>query len=92
MKEIKVPTIRLHDLVRQAEPTVIVCDIEGGEVELFEEVDLPGVRYVYMELHTRVTGGQGIRSVFESMHRAGFFYNQKVSNGDVVLFESLHQS
>jgi FkbM family methyltransferase len=85
----QVPAVRLSDVIKQVRPSVIVCDIEGGEASLFETVDLSGVRAIYMELHTRVYGGAGIRKAFDAMHRNDFFYHQKVSCGDVVLFERL---
>lgn len=84
-----VPALRLSDLVAELKPTVIVCDIEGGEASLFGSVDLTGVRAIYMELHTRVYGGMGIQKVFDDLHRAGFFYHQKASCADVVLFEKI---
>ena len=81
---------RLSDLIASIKPTVIVCDIEGGEASLFDAVDLTGVRAIYMELHTRVYGGGGIRKIFDDLHRHGFYYHQKASCADVVLFEKLH--
>lgn len=89
---IRVPAVRLSDLIARTKPTVIICDIEGGEAHLFDSVDLSGVRAIYLELHTRVYGGQGIRKLFDDMHRHDFFYHQKVSCGDVVLFERLKVS
>lgn len=89
---ISVPVVRLSEIIAQVEPSVIVCDIEGGEVDLFEEVDLRGVRYIYMELHTRKYGGAGVVKVFESMHRHGFFYHQRASREGVVLFKRLKSS
>ena len=86
---VNVPTISLSKLVADVKPTAIICDIEGGEMDLFETVDLTGVRYVFMELHTRRIGGKGIIKVFEKMHRHGFYYRQKVSVADTVLFRSL---
>lgn len=85
----QVPAIRLSEMVARIRPTVIICDIEGGEETLFETVDLSGVRYIYMELHTRVYGGAGVRKIFNDMHRHNFFYHQKASCADVVLFERL---
>ncbi len=84
---VDVPAFRLSDLVASFKPTIIVCDIEGGEVELFEQVDLTGVNYIYLELHTRVTGAHGVVRVFEAMHRHRFFYHQRVSRDGVVLFQ-----
>lgn len=86
---IAVAAVRLSDLVAELRPTVIICDIEGGECCLFEACDLGGVRNIALELHTRVYGGAGVRKVFDDLHRHDFFYHQKVSSGDVVLFERL---
>ncbi len=84
-----VPAVRLSELVAEHRPDVIACDIEGGEADLFGSSDLSGVRHVMMELHTRVYGGEGIRRTFEGMHRQGFFYHQKHSAADIVVFERL---
>ena len=84
-----VPAIRLSDLVKRSGATVLVCDIEGGEADLFGSSDLGDVTYVTMELHTRKYGGRGIRRTFEGMHRQGFFYHQKFSAADVVVFKRL---
>jgi FkbM family methyltransferase len=84
-----VEAVRLSDLVAELRPTVIICDIEGGECGLFEACDLAGVRNIALELHTRVYGGAGVRKVFDDLHRHDFFYHQKVSRGDIVLFERL---
>ena len=83
---IVVPTIRLSDMIAKVDPNVIVCDIEGGELDLFEQADLGRVRNVFMELHTRVYGGPGVVKVFENMHRLGFFYHQRISARGTVLF------
>lgn len=87
-----VEAVRLSDLVAELRPTVIICDIEGGECGLFEACDLAGVRHIALELHTRVYGGAGVRKVFDDLHRQDFFYHQKVSRGDIVLFERLKAS
>lgn len=87
--KILVNAVRLSDLVEEVTPTVIICDIEGGECGLFEACTLAGVRHISLELHTRVYGGSGVRKVFDDLHRHGFFYHQKGSRGDVVLFERL---
>jgi FkbM family methyltransferase len=87
--EIKVARTPLSEIVAETKSTVIVCDIEGGESDLFEDTNLQGVRSVFMELHTRVYGGRGIMKVFESMHKNGFFYHQRASRMGAVLFKRL---
>lgn len=87
--ETQVPVMRLSALIDRIRPSVIICDIEGGEETLFNAVDLTGVRAIFLELHTRVYGGHGVRRVFDAMHRHDFFYHQKASCADVVMFERL---
>ena len=91
-EEVKVPTEDLNDSVSTFKPTLIVCDIEGGEAELFDYASLPGVRHVLLELHQRVTGGSGIRNVFDNMSRMNFHYNEDFSSGPIVTFTRLQDA
>lgn len=75
--------------IQAVRPSLIVCDIEGGEKTLFAAADLSGVRGVYIELHQRVLGPAGMRDVFQSFHDRGFHYDQTHSNGAVVLFSRI---
>lgn len=54
------PAIGLDTLMAELRPTVIVCDIEGGELGLFDGVDLSGVRHLVLELHPKVYGTEGM--------------------------------
>lgn len=90
-EEIKVPTYALSEVIKSRRANTIVCDIEGGELDLFKDTDLTGIRHVYMELHTRRYGGRGVISIFEAMHAHGFYYHQKISGHDVCLFERLRK-
>ena len=48
----QVPGLHFGDMLEKYRPTFIICDIEGGEYELFAgEVDLGPVRKVCMEIH-----------------------------------------
>ena len=55
-KTVKVPIYWLEDEIRSHAANVIVCDIEGGEVELLMQADLAGVRLIIMETHYRAVG------------------------------------
>ena len=52
-KEIKkIPGHRFGDVLARYRPTFIICDIEGGEYELFTpRADLAGVRKLCIEIH-----------------------------------------
>lgn len=84
-----IPRVGFDRTIKAVRPTVIVCDIEGGERALFKTSDLEGVRAVYIELHQRVIGPAGMRDVFQAFHDRGFHYDQTHSQGAVVLFSRI---
>ncbi|MEM1299793.1 MAG: FkbM family methyltransferase [Pseudomonadota bacterium] len=85
-REISVPVLDFAVLLERAAPTVVVMDVEGGELEL-AEVALPeSVRLVIMEVHRDWLGDTGIRVLFDRMHAQGFVYTPEGSNGAVVCF------
>ncbi|WP_397541308.1 FkbM family methyltransferase [Roseovarius salis] len=86
-EEIEVPTVSLDAVLAEARADALICDIEGGEGTLFEEVDLGPVRFVLVELHTNRIKPEGVVNLFEAMHRHGFFYHQQASGAGVVLFK-----
>ena len=63
--------------------------IFGGEVDLFDPLDLSGVNKVYLEIHTRKIGLVGIRSCFDALSKQDFAYDQKVSSAGAVLFRKI---
>jgi FkbM family methyltransferase len=84
--------VRCFDFNREIEeyrPTLIICDIEGGELELFESSVLSGVKKVYVEVHQRVLGRRGMLRLFQAMGLRGFHYDQHHSSGGVVLFSHI---
>ena len=86
---VNVPVLSLNEMLRDRAITCIVCDIEGGEVELLKGADLSGVDRVIVELHDHVTGLSGVSNLFETMRRKGFTYDPRCSEGTVVLFRQL---
>lgn len=84
-----VPVEDFNRVLRKVRPSLIVCDIEGGEKALFASADLSGVRGVYLEVHQRVFGPAGMRDVFQSFHDQGFHYDQNHSSGAIILFSRI---
>ncbi len=82
----KIKVQSFNAAVTELKPTLIVCDIEGGELELFRNADLTGVKKVYVEVHQRRLGRRGMKSLFECFHARDFSYDQAHSEGSVVLF------
>lgn len=84
-----VPLMSFDGIIQAVRPTVIVCDIEGGEKALFSASDIAGVRNVYLEVHQRVLGPAGMRELFQLFHDRGFHYDQNHSSGAVILFSRI---
>ena len=82
----KVAVEDFNATLAEIRPTLIVCDIEGGEIELFKNADLSGVKKVYMEIHQRRVGRNAIKQLFEYFHARDFHYDAAHSQGAVVLF------
>ena len=47
----EVPVLDFHELLQREAPTYLICDIEGGEWDLFDGVDLRSVKKICLELH-----------------------------------------
>ena len=68
---IRVPARPLGKLLARFAPTVISCDIEGGELEVLTE-PLPGVRLVVVETHPLVYGAEGVARIEAALGAQGF--------------------
>jgi len=85
----RVPQAYLSDLIAKSRATALIVDIEGGERDLFDGGDLGSVNRIYLELHTRYIRPSGIKACFDALSKHGFYYDQRVSHGGVVLFRKL---
>ncbi|MES2657310.1 MAG: FkbM family methyltransferase [Verrucomicrobiota bacterium] len=88
-RKVEVPTFDINKTLERIRPTLIVCDIEGGELDLFEHADLTGVRKVLVELHQNVLGRANIKRIFDTFSFWNFHYDQHHSGGGVVLFSHI---
>lgn len=85
---VEVPRQVLGALLREVRPTVIVCDIEGAEVGLFDGADLSGVRAAIVELHPARTGKAGAASVCAALASHGLGRSAFLpATSTVALFE-----
>lgn len=71
-EEIRVKTEDFADVVKDFQPTVLVIDIEGGELDLLRAADLSGVRAVVIEFHPAVYDRAGMRECKRILGDAGF--------------------
>jgi FkbM family methyltransferase len=83
---VKVETTNFQEILNEFKPTMIICDIEGGEGQLFEGAQLKGINKVFMEVHQDVLGRWGMKVLFDRFSHQGFHYDAWHSMRNVVLF------
>lgn len=86
VEEHTVPALDTNETIKRISPSVLICDIEGGEFELIPAMDLSGFRAALIELHPQLIGKKGVKKVFGAMHRAGLTYFPRWSDAKVVCF------
>lgn len=86
----QVPAVSIHDLMAEIKPTVILCDIEGAELGLFDEADLSSVRKLILELHPKVYGDEGVAQIDAALRSRGFQRAEgNVVGSSVQIFEKM---
>jgi FkbM family methyltransferase len=88
---VSVPQYSFAQAVEEFAPTVLICDIEGGELQLFQHANLRGVEKVLVEVHQQVLGRPGMKALFDAFSARDFHYDQHHSHGSVVLFSNIHR-
>ncbi|MEC7763570.1 MAG: FkbM family methyltransferase [Pseudomonadota bacterium] len=86
--EHEIEVLNINTVWKDLRPSVLVCDIEGAEADLFDKATLTGIRLAIIEIHPQWIGASGVRAVFEAMHRNGLTYFPKASMAKVVVFKS----
>lgn len=71
-KTVEVPTADFNKVCAELEPTVLVMDIEGGELDLLRHADLSGFRAIVLEFHPGAYGIEGMRECKSILRDAGF--------------------
>lgn len=84
---VEVPALRLTDLLEEVQPTVVVMDVEGAELDLCARDWPASVRLLIMEIHTRQYGPAEVKAMFDALSRAGFTYMPWGTRGEVVTLQ-----
>lgn len=69
---VEVPTTAYADLHASYKPTVLLMDIEGGELEFLRHASLKGIRAIVIEFHPGAYGKEGMRECKSILEQAGF--------------------
>lgn len=68
---VQVPRIGLGDLIARVRPDVLVCDVEGAELELLSGTDLSTLRALAVELHPKVYGSEAAARLMRRLDDGG---------------------
>lgn len=85
--QVSVPVRPLNEELARINPTFLVIDIEGGELELLDGIAFRNVRKVCMEVHEFAIGAEGVRRVREILNQAGFAPDPSMSTERVWLLQ-----
>lgn len=54
--KVEVPVLSFNEFVGDKKPNILICDIEGGEADLFKFADLSSFERIIIELHPNEVG------------------------------------
>ncbi|RYI01264.1 MAG: hypothetical protein EON48_17220, partial [Acetobacteraceae bacterium] len=80
---VALPRVGVGALVKSLRPTVLICDIEGGELGLFDQIDLSSVRAMVIELHPLVYGRAGLQRTLGTLRAKGLSSTGEATAGAV---------
>jgi FkbM family methyltransferase len=81
---IQIPTFCLEDEIAGMRANALICDIEGGEIDLLTHADLEGIRLIIMETHTWAVGAERTGAMVRKLILEGFSIDVDASGQGVL--------
>ncbi|RDJ24091.1 FkbM family methyltransferase [Bosea caraganae] len=72
-----VPSTSFRDLLAEIEPTVVIMDIEGSEIDLLGTCPMPSVRAIGVETHPQIVGEDAIAAMDRRLAALGFQVDER---------------
>jgi FkbM family methyltransferase len=85
IKTVQIPVYCLEDEICAHAANVLICDIEGGEIELLEQADLSGIRLIILETHCRDSGEAATDAMMRKLIVEGFSLHLGLSSDYIVV-------
>lgn len=83
---ISVPAEDLNKVVAEFEPDVLLCDIEGAEIDLIPALDANRIRAVVIELHPDRLSVNQLDNIRAALSRCGLLPSTPAPGGTVEVF------
>ena len=80
LKKVRVPVFCLEDEIKVHRGNVLICDIEGGEVDLLTQSDLTGVTKIIIETHLWAVGERETDEMMRKLISNGFSIDLNLSD------------
>jgi hypothetical protein len=84
LKKVQVPVFCLEDEIEAHRANVLICDIEGGEVDLLMQSDLTGIRKIIIETHYGFVGESETEEMMRKLISDGFSIHLGLSGQNVT--------
>lgn len=85
-RQVEVPLVGFHDLLRAHRPHVVLMDVEGAEAEYFDRPWTCPLRFCVMEIHPKRYGADVIKKIVDRMSAMDMTYDPVTSRGKVLGF------
>ncbi|MEJ8474058.1 FkbM family methyltransferase [Roseibium algae] len=77
----------IGDVVKELQPTTIVMDVEGAEIDLLPKADLSSVKKIVVEMHPNIVGADKIQALHTHLENQGLLYKKDLCRSKVAYFE-----
>jgi FkbM family methyltransferase len=88
-RQVEVPLIGFHDLLRAHRPHVVLMDVEGAEAGFFDRPWKCPLRFCAMELHPKLYGARVIKRIVDAMSAMDMTYDPVVSSRKILGFRKV---
>lgn len=87
---VTVPAVKLSALLADHEPTIVVMDVEGAEVEFCEQDWPASVRLLILEIHTGKYPPRTVKRLFDGLSARGFTIMPWGTRGEVITLQRVY--
>jgi FkbM family methyltransferase len=87
VKIVQAPIFCLEDEIATHDANFLICDIEGGEVELLLHADLSRIKTIIMEVHYAFVGKAATDNMIRKLIMDGFALDLQRSANQILLLQ-----
>jgi FkbM family methyltransferase len=80
-----VPSQCLEEVIRDNQINVLICDIEGGEIDLLMNAEVMQIKTIMFETHREFVGEEATNQLIDRLIKCGFGIDATASEAGVVL-------